>query len=271
MHVVFQGMPTQAQSLKPYIGIHGGVNFTQPQIMETYTIVTLISGEELQGKQYDPIFRNFGHQIGITFALEINDHFSVGLMPQIAAYSYGYSSLIDFFTNDGSQASTAENISEYELNYINFPVYIQYIIREAAFSPYLTAGFSYGYLRNVQHQVVTNTTIYAEEENLVFSQLNSNNYSTGFIHSKMNLFGGIGVFYEFTLFRLAVDFTYWYGLNNIVNETRRFENQTISGSTYDISDDIKLHHLVMNFSILFPINKPTNRGSLDCVLPQKRR
>jgi len=87
----------------------------------------------------------------------------------------------------------------------------------------------------------------------------------------MNLFGGSGVFYEFTLFRLAVDFTYWYGLNNIVNETRRFENQTISGSTYDISDDIKLHHLVMNFSILFPINKPTNRGSLDCVLPQKRR
>lgn len=261
----------QGQSIKPYIGIHGGINFSQPQILGNYDIITLLDGEALQGRRYNSLFQNFGNQIGFSFILEFNDHIAIGLMPQMARYSYGYSSSIDFFSNDGTLASTTENTSKQRLNYLNFPLFVQYTIRQADFSPYLIAGFSYGYLRNAQHDVVTNTTIYTDEDELVFSQPASDNYSSEFIYSKLNLFGGIGAFYDLTLFRLAVDITYWYGLNNISNETNRFQNQTISGSTYDISDDIKLHHFVLNISLLFPINKQTNRGSLDCVTPKKRR
>jgi hypothetical protein len=261
----------QGQSVKPYIGIHGGINFTQPQILGSYDIITLLDGEAVQGSQYNSLFQNFGNQIGFSFLLEINDHISIGLMPQMARYSYGYSSSMDFFSNDGTLASTTENTSKQRLNYLNFPLFIQYTIRHADFSPYLIAGFSYGYLRNAQHDVVTNTTIYANEEELVFSQPTSDNYSSEFIRSKLSILGGVGAYYDLTQFRLAADITYWYGLNNISHETNRFQNQTISGSTYDISDDIKLHHLILNVSLLFPINKQTNRGSLDCVTTKKRR
>lgn len=260
-----------AQSLKPYIGIHGGINFTRPQIIGSYNIVTLLNGEALQGRQYNSLFKNFGNQFGFSFVLEFNDHFSLGLMPQVARYSYGYSSSIDFFANDGSLASTTGNRSTQRLNYLNIPAFVQYTIREADFSPYLIAGFSYGYLRNAQHDVVTNTTLYTEGEDLVFSQSASDNFSTQFIHSKLNIFGGIGAYYNLSLFRLAADITYWYGLNTVTNETNRYQDQTISGSTYDISDDLKLHHFILNISLLFPINKQINKGSLDCVTTKKRR
>ena len=261
----------QGQSVKPYIGIHGGINITQPQILGSYDIITLLDGEALQGSRYNSLFRNFGNQIGFSFLLEFSDHLAIGLMPQTARYSYGYSSSMDFFSNDGTLASTTENTSKQRLSYLNFPLFVQYTIRRADFSPFLIAGFSYGYLRNAQHDVVTNTTIYTNGEELVFSQPTSDNYSSEFIHSKLSLLGGIGAFYDLTVFRLAADVTYWYGLNNISHETNRFQNQTISGSTYDISDDIKLHHFVLNISLLFPINKQTNRGSLDCVTTKKRR
>lgn len=262
---------TQAQSVTPYVGIHGGINFTQPVILGSYDIITLLDGEALEGSRYDPLFRNFGSQIGFSFVLEINEHLSVGLMPQMARYSYGYSSSLDFLANDGTLASSTENISKQRLNYLNFPLFIQYTIRHADFSPYLIAGFSYGYLRNAQHDVITTTTLYADGDELIFTQPTSDNYTSEFIHSKLSIFGGIGALYDLTLFRLAADITYWYGLNNISHETNRFQNQTISGSTYDISDDIKLNHFALNVSILFPINKQEKRGSLDCVIPKKRR
>ena len=261
----------QAQSLKPYIGIHGGINFSQPQILASYNIITLLNGEELESKQYNSLLQNVGNQLGVSFILEITDKISVGIMPQIAKYVYGYSSSMDFFSNDGILVSTTENTSRQRLNYINFPVFLQYSITKGDFSPYLIAGFSYGYQRSAQHEVETNTTIYTEGEDLIFSQTTTDSYSSSFIHTKLNAFGGIGIRYNLTLFRLALDITYWYGLNNISHETNRFQNQTISGSTYDISDDIKLHHVVLNFSLLFPLNKPSNRGSLECVNPKKRR
>lgn len=269
--IITTAVDIQGQSIKPYIGIHGGINFTQPQILENYNIITLLNGEASQGSQYNSIFRNFGNQLGFSFILEFNDHLSIGLMPQIARYSYGYSSSLDFFSNDGTLASTTENVSKQRLNYLNFPIFVQYTIRKADFSPYLIAGFSYGYLRNAQHDVVTNTTIYTDTEDLAFSQPTSNNYSSEFIHSKLSLLGGIGAYYDLTQFRIAADITYWYGLNKISHETNRFQDQTISGSTYDVSDDIKLHHFILNISLLFPINKQSNRGSLDCPTTKKRR
>jgi hypothetical protein len=230
-----------------------------------------LNREALQGRDYDPLIWNSGNQIGFSFILEINDHISVGLMPQMARYSYAYSSSMDFYTNDGTIASNTKNNSKRNFNYVNFPLFLQYTIRQADFSPYLIAGFSYGYLRNAQHDVETVTTIYTDGEDLVFSQSTSDNYTTSFIHSKLNVFGGIGAFYDLTLLRVAADITYWYGLHNVTHETNRYQNQTISGSTYDISDDIKLHHFILNISLLFPINKQHNRGSLDCVTNKKRR
>ena len=55
-----------AQSIKPYIGINGGINFTRAQVLGSYDIITLLNGEALDGSQYDPLFRNFGYHFGFS-------------------------------------------------------------------------------------------------------------------------------------------------------------------------------------------------------------
>lgn len=263
---LFYSSSSSAQSIKPYIGIHGGINLCQPDILQEYQIITLLDSDEPIEVEYDPIYKNFGHQIGFSLFLELTDKLEIGLMPQQARYSYGYSSILEFTDYQGNIISETENTSNQRLTYINIPLIVKYTLRETDFTPYLIAGFSYGILRSAQHDVVTVIT-----GEIQSSASTSDNYSTEFISSKLSLLGGAGISYDFTQFRLDLDASYWFGLNNIVHEGNRFSNQTISGNTYDIPADTKLHHIVLNLSVLFPINEVNDRGSLDCVPFKKRK
>lgn len=260
------------QDMKPLIGIHGGVNFSHPLILSDYNVITLIDGEPAGERAYDGLFSNFGNQLGFSIYLELNDHLLVGFLPEIAKYSYGYSSYLEFYNSQQVLASTYRNESKINLSYINFPLLIQYqIMSRKSWSPYLLAGISYGLLKSAQHNVTSTTILETVNGAIEFYEPSNSNSSSEFIRSKWNVFGGIGGYYDFKQFRIALDVSYWMGLHNIVNETNRYSNQAISGSTYDIADDIRLNHLVVNLSVLFPINKKINRGSLDCVVPKRRK
>jgi hypothetical protein len=258
-----------SQSLKPFIGIHGGINFSQPVVLgSNQQIVTLLNGDNPETRNYNKFFQNFGYQIGFSFYLKIKEHFSVGFLPEISTYSYGYSSEMVFYNNLGDSALTVENTSKSKINYFNFPVIFQYQKKIQKMSPYVFVGACYGLMRNAQHSVKINAQ---QENNVDFNESTTDNYSSEYIKSKFNLLGGIGLIREFKLFDLSIDFSYWMGLNNIVNESNRYNTQSVGGTTYDIPDDIKLNHLVINTSIIFPINKPNNKGSLDCVVQKKKR
>ncbi|MGD2035419.1 MAG: porin family protein [Bacteroidales bacterium] len=262
----------RGQNVKPYIGIHGGINFSKPDLLSGYDLITMIDDAETEERNYDPMFSNFGNQLGFSLYLELNDYLLVGFLPEMVKYSYGYSSYLEFFDSQGELESTYRNETGISLNYINFPLLVQYqILKETDWSPYLFAGGSYAILRNAQHTVASTTILETENGPIEFYDPSTTNSSTEFIRSKWDLFGGIGGYYDFSQFRLALDISYRIGLHNIVNESNRYNNQSISGSTYDISDDIRLNHLVANLSVLFPINKKTDRGSLDCVLPKRRK
>jgi len=270
--LVFLFINIQGQDIKTFVGFHGGVNFTNPSIITSYNLITSIDGEQGSERTYEPFFSNFGHQLGFSLFLQFKDHFLVGFLPEIGKYSYGYSSSMEFFDSQGVLASTYNNESKINLNYITFPLLIQYqILKDKDWSPYLFAGGSYGLLRSAQHNVASTTILETEGGPIEFYDPSTSNSSTEFIKSKWNAFGGIGAFYDFTQFRLGLDVSYWFGLHNIVNESNRYNNQAVSGSTYDIADDVRLNHLVMNLSVLFPINKKTNKGSLDCVVPKRRK
>jgi len=270
--LIFVFTQIQGQSIRPFVGFHGGINFTNSIIISSYNLVTNIDGEQGSEKNYKPLFSNLGHQLGFTLFIQFNDHFLVGFIPEIGKYSYGYSTSMDFYNSQGDLASTYRNESKINLNYIIFPLLFQYqILMDKNWSPYLFAGGSYGLLRSAQHNVASTTILETETGPIEFYDPSTSNSSTEFIKSKWNVFGGVGIFYDFTQFRIGMEVSYWFGLHNIVNETNRYSNQAISGSTYDIADDVRLNHLVMNLSVLFPINKKTNRGSLDCVVPKRRK
>jgi hypothetical protein len=263
---------TTGQDIKPYVGFHGGINFSLPVIISSYNLVTSIDDDLAGERNYETLFNNIGHQIGFSLYLQFTDHLLIGFLPETGKYSYGYSSSMEFNDSQGNIASTYINESKINLNYITFPLLIQYhILKDENWSPYLFAGGSYGLLRNAQHDVNSITILETESGPIEFYDPSTSNSSVEFIRSKWNVFGGIGTFYDFTQWRFGLDVSYWLGLHNIVNEANRYNNQAISGSTYDITDDVRLNHLVINISVLFPINKQINKGSLDCVVPKRRK
>jgi hypothetical protein len=261
------------QSVQPYIGIHGGINFSQTILLgQNQGIVTLLNGEKSPERKYNSIFKNFGNQVGFSIYLKLNDHWSIGFLPELAKYSYGYNSLMKFNNNQGDTVLSIENTSKTNINYFNFPLILQYQYKIQKISPYVFFGASYGILRNAQHTVNVNSTQTIDGNVLEFNESSTDNYTTEYIHSKINLLGGVGVVRDFTLFHLAIDLSYWVGLNNIVNESGRYSTQTISGTTYDVPDDIRLNHIVVNLSVIFPINKSEGKkGSLDCVIHKSKK
>jgi hypothetical protein len=269
--VIYQLYPSNllsAQSFRPYIGIHGGINFSQPLLLGgNQQIVTLLNGEKPEKRIYNNVFKNTGYQIGFSFYLRTSEHISIGFLPEISTNSYGYSSHMTFYNNQGDSVLNVENISKSRINYFHFPIIFQYQQKFQKVSPYLFVGASYGLMRSAQHTVKTNSF---QENNVGFSQSTTDNYSDEYIQSKFNILGGFGIIRDFTIFHLALDMSYWIGLHNIINESNRYNIQSIGGTTYDVPDDIKLNHFVLNISIIFPINKSVNRGSLDCIIQKKK-
>lgn len=268
--LLFTSFKLSAQKFQPVIGIHGGVNFSIPKVTDSYEMITLLNGEPTPDRNYNNLFQSFGHQIGFSLYLYLNDHLAIGLLPQMATYTYGYNTSLEFFNTNGAPVSMVERFSESKLNYINIPLVLNYYIRKATFSPYLMGGASYGIMRGAQQTVETQTTDYATSDVTypnTTQAVNDNEY----IRSKINVFGGVGAQYDLTQLRIALDISYWMGLNNIVNETNRYDTQSLSGRTYAVSDDLTLDHVVVNLSVLFPINKVNTKGALDCTTFKKKR
>jgi hypothetical protein len=254
------------QSIKPFIGIHGGINFTQPKLITHYEIITNINDDETANHQYKKLLKNVGNQIGFSIYLKLNDHFSLGFLPELSNYSYTYQSREEFINSQGDSVLAITDDVNTKLNYYSIPIIIQYNIKDGPFVPYLFAGGAYSFLKNAQQSVKVLSSLQTQGTNLDFGQTTTNNFSSGYIKSKLSAFGGIGISYEFNAFTLALDAAYWFGFNNIVNEKNRYSNSSISGSTYELPDDLKINHLVINAFILFPINKNEGKkASLECI------
>jgi hypothetical protein len=259
------------QNFKPYIGIHGGLNFTRPDVLHPYTIITLLNGEHQNKREYYPLIWNPGYQLGFSFLLSVTHNVTIGLLPEISQYSLGYSSTLDFFDNQGNPASQIETTTKQRLGYVTIPLVAYYFPLKNKWSPYLAGGAAYAFLRNAQHDVNTHTILLTASGNIDFNISNSVNYSSEFIRSKLSLFAGAGYRLDLTQLYLLLDLAYWCGLHNISYEANRFHDQIISGSTYDVPDDLKLNHWMINLSLLFPVNKAISKGSLDCVTFKRRK
>lgn len=272
MCLIFPSQKSSGQKLEPYIGLHGGINFSIPKILQSYQVITMLNGATPDSRNYEPFYKNFGHQFGFSFFLGIKDHLAIGVLPEFNNYSYRYSSRMDFFDNQGQTTSSVEYNSKKRLNYLSFPVIVQYNIRKEGITPYVFGGAAYELLRNAQQniKIVTTSTTSAGSD-IVLTNNYTDNYSSQFIRSKVNLLGGLGMACDFTQFRLGIDVSYRFCLNNIVSTAGRYENQTTSGTTYDVSDDIKLNNILINASVTFPISQVTKKGAVVCTYFKTKR
>ena len=92
-------------------------------------------------------------------------------------------------------------------------------------------------------------------------------YNDQYIKSRLAAVAEVGAIYNFNDLQIMFGIGYHYNFNNVTNENNRYSNQLITGSSYDINDNIRLHALNFNVRIILPLNKPSNLiNSLTCQL-----
>ena len=259
---------------KILVGFKGGINFTQPIPLARYSVVSTNNAVEAGMKKYKSFLSNPGYQYGFVIIYNLTENIALSFQPGISQYAYSYSN--SYSWADNSNTSNQIDLtyeSRHTLHYFEFPLIVQYSYGSGSLKPYLQGGFQYGMIQNATAKVTTQLIQHSLNGDVPLNvDDNTGDVSAWYIRSRFTLLAGAGVRYDLSAVLLALDASYFFGLNNVVNEKGRYSIQNFSGGSYDIPDDINLHNLVINVSLLFPINQTIQRINDSCKnLLRKRR
>ena len=266
--------PPKEQKSTLLVGFYGGINFSKPQIINSYNILeTMDHNTSIEGKDYKSIFQNLGSQFGFITFYPVAGNFHVGLLPSFSTYTYNYNTANSWFDPDLPEMSINQIFNhKQKLRYVEIPLVARYYFGTAALKPYLHGIFSYGILHSADKIVDSEINITQGETPIPINSMgNSASYNNSYITSKLDIGGGAGISYDFNQLILTLDLSYVMNLNNITNEKARYDNPNFTGASYDIQDDIKLNNLFINLGLIFPINKITKRGSVECTYFKTRK
>ena len=237
------------------VGVKGGVNFTIPSVITSFSTFENLDTE----KTYGEFYNNFGSQFAFIVNYSLSEKMSLDFCPGIFTNSYKYENM---YTWSGSDNLTTTYNFEHSLQYIDLPLSLKFDFRTKKLQPYIKLGFYYGLLLNSTSYITRNETGDFGTFDYEKEQLGNNNY---YINSKIGASGGLGLSYRFVRSKIGLETGFRYGFNNITDSKNRYSNSQITGKYYDIPDDLKF----MNLSVSL-----TYSISLKCVkqtIPPRHR
>ena len=241
------------------IGFKGGINFSQPLVVKTYNVFSSTTLSALGDKKYDALFANTGFQYAFIATYQLSDNLRVRFEPGFSHLLYGYT--IERSWTDGSEDNRFDSRQEHQQRFQHFelPITISYQLKSWSIKPFVFGGIQYGIGLSASKSVKqSEVQYYMGTASGLSSTLQTTDVSSQFIRSLWSVIGGGGIAYQFKSMYFLFDASYYVGLNNVSNESLRYDNQLLSGSTYDVPDDIKITSLRFNLTILFPLNKTSN-------------
>jgi hypothetical protein len=258
-------------SLRVMTGLTGSFE----NLQESYEIFVNSSGSFSAPKTY-----RTNPQIDVVAGAELqftaNRYFSLGLGVSISKeryrYSYGLTQgIVEFDVDeigknvfDTVQTQTYSLTQEYdhlqELTYIKFPISLKiHPITIGRFEPYLEIGGYSGLLLGANKTVNTTETDFykVESQTATLEQVETrSDVFTTNIKSKLVLgtygwFTGAGVNIRIHRTNLFVGARFQFGLNNIVNQSTRYNSDDLTYDFYDIMDDVRINsgQLLVGWSI----------------------
>lgn len=263
--VLITGKTNNSLESKFIIGLKGGINASHVMVLEQFRVFSSLNGEETGEKDYNSIWKNLGYQYGFVGLYRLHDKINLIFEPTFTNYIFGYSTSTEWVENE-SFTRTSSQSHTHNLRYLEFPVLFQFYQDITPLKPYLLIGGYYGYLLGAEKimDIEENTIIDGQSFN-TSSEHQHVFFNNQYIRSRLAAMVEIGAIYDLTVFQLMFGFSYHYCFNNITRENSRFSNQLITGSAYDINDNIRLNTFAFNVRILFPLNKPSNLlKSLKC-------
>ncbi|MDN5215736.1 porin family protein [Fulvivirgaceae bacterium BMA12] len=238
-------------------GIKGGINMTQASPDDQFSVFsyTIQPENTLAEKEYYNSSENKGFQVTFIAKYTLFNNLSISLQPTFASYKYGYENnyaWLDFENNNNSLFLFYKH--EQTLNYIEAPLLLRYDILNTPIRPFVHGGGYYGRLLSALKKVDVsgqdNASGATEEFNGATSTLGVDDQYT---KSQYGIIagGGISLSVGPANFELGVD--YKIGLNNIIDESNRFKDNTLISGSYDILDNMKLKNLSISMGVVFGI------------------
>ena len=260
----FAGQKNNPES-KFLIGLKGGLNLSQQIILEQFQVFSNLSEDDAGAKEYNTIWKNLGIQYGFVGLYRLHKKLNLIIEPTFSNYKYGYKSITEWQDNSGTILTSSQNHTQ-NLHYFELPIIIQYFFDQRPVKPYFLIGGYYGYLLGAEKVINIDEYISINGQRFKTASEHQHVYfNDQYIKSRFAGIAGTGAIYDLTAMQLMFGVSYHFSLNNISRENARFSNQLITGSAYDINDNIRLNTIEFNLRILFPINKPSSLfKSLKC-------
>jgi len=259
------------------IGVKGGVNFTQPVVYRSYSVLTSTpqSANGDSEKQYDPLFLNPGGHFGLIVMYGVTDNLSIVFQPTYFNYNFRYHT--DYSWTDtltpGVQETRYEHVQN--LYYFEFPLMARWDFTRGRFSPYLQAGGFVGVLHTSNKYIRyfnSNDAPVPEGQELPVTPAVSLNQNINTINA--GVIGGAGVCYNSKYVQIGLECNFRYGLTPITDPRNRYSDVTgFSSGYFDVLDDLSLMNLEFSLTACFPIGVGggENRSKPYCSFETKKK
>ena len=226
-----------------WAGIKGGINFTQPHVIESYSIIESIGNPQRPSKIYHSLFKNSGVALGFSIDYSFREWIALSVQPSFQRYRYSYAQTLHW--NDTTlQKVTLDNKHSHSLSYIEIPLFIKLGKSFGRFRGHLQIGGFYGFLLNAHKLINSHEQVSGSGELINSHSFNEYfNITTMTLSSQVGLMGGGGVSVDINYFRVALECNYRMGMNNITKVSARYDNARMTYATYDLLDDVSLNNL----------------------------
>lgn len=236
-----------------FLGFHVGGNLTSATPTSIYFgYVPLNYNASSIKKTYDN-YSNYGGQYGLVIMFYTR-RITIALKPGLSVYGIQHLTSTTWTdSNDNTNTFEVSYNHTTELNYLGFPLTIQYDLTTGKLRPYIGAGAYYGLLLNA-YRTIDRYGIDAASG----AEIDFTNQSTAigidelFINSSVGLLGFVGASYDPGNIRITLDIGYKYGLSNITNTKNRFLINDLA-AIGDAADDVQLQHIYLTLGIVFPL------------------
>lgn len=236
-----------------WIGVRGGVNFTDPVVEKSYAIITPTNYEaSLTEKKYDH-YTPMSSQIGLEVSFYVRG-FSITVQPVFENIRFVYTNQYSWTNSENSAYRLDLNYrQQHQLQMVSTPVFLRYEHSFGKIAPYISAGAYGSFLLNATKEVEITGTDYAsggakdfESEPVIVGATDL------FQTFSYGLIGGVGMFYTPGNVRISLDVTYKHGLSLINSPENRYNNDRLAGIG-DAMDDLSIRNLAVSAGILFPM------------------
>ncbi|MGQ1786572.1 MULTISPECIES: outer membrane beta-barrel protein [unclassified Saccharicrinis] len=254
------------------VGFYGGVNFTQPASLYSYSVNNVLgSTSDITPKNYHGMLSNRGNQFGFAMFYPAFGNLHIGLLPSYSSYKYAYTTERSWTEETGSTLNDeTEHIQK--LRYFEIPLSVRYYVGTTKLKPFVEGIVSYGMMHTADKTANSEfTRDNGATASVVQSTSIKSDYSDNFITSRFDLGVGAGVSYDFNQIILMLGASYYININNVTDEENRYSNDLFVGNAYDVQDDLNLHALKVNLSVIFPISKITKRSDIECNYFREQR